>query len=208
MKTIIYEPNTKIFKTFSEAQIDPVETDKKLKPILLKSNEVKTMNTKRQQARSISLAENKARFDLENVYYVAAKRINMSEREMGFLISQYPNEAKAKLNGVENGLYDTAARSLVSRSNEMAFISEEMKTINSDFKKKQKELIISEAVYFGCGANEELISDVVYNKIIAELEKISNGEKLEVSINGDVVGFKVIVKLSPSVEISEVPTGG
>lgn len=182
MKTVIFNTDTKVIKGFGEAQIDPVETMKLVNNKILKTTEVKNVDGKKQSFKSLSIARKKAFFDSSNVFYLCAARLGMSEREMSFLLSTNPNEAKAKLNASEISKYDECVNRIRQRDEDMQLLFDDLKPMKSAVDKKKKELIESEAIYFEPAPYEKIITDAEYNNYRIELEKLKEGEKLTIDM--------------------------
>lgn len=194
MKTVIYDINTKIIKGFGEAQIDPVETKKIVDPLLKNTDEMKVIKQRKQNIKSKNLICNQAKFDLENVFYLCAKRLKMTDREMKFLMRNKPAEAKEKLNAKEIATCDKLGGDLVARINEIAGLSKDVADNFKLLESKKKEFILSKAVYFGCRAGEKIVNEVAYQKYVDAISKLGEGEKLTIDF----------VVVAPVVEESEV----
>lgn len=178
-KTVLFNKETNIITGFAEAQIDPVATGKKVKTALAKSVESKNFIKKKSTYASLKLAFDQAYFDGESVFYSCAKRLDMTEREMKFLMATNKKEAMGKLNAAETNLYDGF---VVKRKTKQEDINQFIKDLRPEIEKmekKQKELILSEAIYFGTRLGEDIIEDAELTTLVDKMKAKKSGELLK-----------------------------
>jgi len=180
MKTVIYEIDTKAIKGFGEAQIDPIATNQIVKPILYNSDEVKDLRVKQSQLKSINLAKFKAKFDSDSVFFMAAKRLKMSDRDMSFLLVTDPSLAKSKFNASEIKRFDTNIKLMQQREKEAEDLMKTFEPLIKIIKNKEKSLIINKAIYFIPHVGENIITDVKYNNFKTKISNLAEREKLTI----------------------------
>ncbi len=178
-KTVLFNKETNIITGFAEAQIDPVATGEKVKTVMAKSAELKDFNKKKSNYASLKLSFDQAFFDGESVFYSCAKRLEMTDREMKFLLATNKREAMGKLNAAEKNLYDGF---VVKRKTKQEDINQFIKDLEPEIKKvekKEKALVLSEAIYFGTRPGEDIIEDAELTTLVDKIKALKTGELLK-----------------------------
>jgi len=184
MKTVIYNSDD-IIIGFDTPQIDPIETKKKIKTKFSKLPEVKEFEQEKSKLDTIARSKNRALFDCKNVFFLCAKRLGIADREMSFLISEDPAKAKEKFNADEIKKHDDFVNVINQKNDETKEIMQALHEKVKIIEKKEKDLIISDAVYFEPRKGEKIITEEEYTDLMDKLSKLDKGEKLKTT--GEVV---------------------
>jgi hypothetical protein len=179
-KTVLFDNENNVLG-FSDAQIEPVETMKKVKTELKKTQEFKDIDKKRKSIPVIMQARAKAAHDSFAIFYQCAKRLDISYFDMQGLIQFEFEEAKKKLNDSELAIYDAAIAQIKAKESEVTAVMNEVKGMIGGLQEKEKELIESQAVYFEPRNGEKIIEDVEYDAMVEQIGKLKKGERLKIS---------------------------
>lgn len=192
-KTLIYNVKSKRVMGFSNANVDPVETMKKVNPKLKKTPENKKLDEIKSTLVSSSRAQYRANFDAKSVFYKCALRKKISDREMSFLLSTNVSKAKEYLNASEISELDKHNLICLKRYEESKEIMNASKSEIDKLKSKRLQLIESEAVYFGCRPGEVVLEDDEFESIYKKYNELKNDEFLSVKVDDKGVVVRPLV---------------
>ena len=192
MKTVIFNTETKIIKGFGNAEIDPVETVKKITPLLSESKEFKEFKVKQAQMQSLGLAYNQAKFDNESVFFISGKRNKLSDREISFMLSTNVLALKEKFDAKEIESYEKTKEAMSRRQSEMTILMESIRENSKLIENKRLSLIEENAVYFGTASYEKVLTDLEFKELSDKVKDLSKGQTI--TVDGEVIDLPKVVE--------------